>query len=74
MLQNNYAALRENPRRAVSLSKSFKTVPHFCYNRRNGGLFTEDWRKGARHEPIMIDLKALVPEDYLLRKIEGAMN
>ena len=34
----------------------------------------EDWRKDARHEPIIVDLEALVPEDHLLRKIEKVMD
>ena len=27
----------------------------------------EQWRKDARHEPIIVDLEALVPKDCLLR-------
>ena len=34
----------------------------------------EDWRKDARHEPIVVDLEALVPKDHLLRKIEKVMD
>lgn len=34
----------------------------------------EDWRKDARHEPIIVDLDALVPKDHLLRKIELAFG
>ena len=34
----------------------------------------EDWRKEARHEAIIVDLEALVPEDHLLRKIEKVMD
>lgn len=34
----------------------------------------EDWRKDARHEPIIVDLEALVSEDHLLRKIEKVMD
>ena len=34
----------------------------------------EDWRKDARHEPIIVDLEALVPKDHLLRKIEKVMD
>ena len=34
----------------------------------------EDWRKDARHEPIIVDLEALVPQDHLLRKIEKVMD
>ena len=34
----------------------------------------EDWRKDARHEPIIVDLEALVPKDHLLRKIERIMD
>ena len=34
----------------------------------------EQWRKDARHEPIIVDLEALVPKDHLLRKIEKVMD
>lgn len=34
----------------------------------------EGWRKDARHEPIIVDLKALVPKEHLLRKIERVMD
>ena len=34
----------------------------------------EGWRKDARHEPIIVDLEALVPKDHLLRKIEKVMD
>ena len=34
----------------------------------------EEWRKDARHEPIIVDLEALVPKDHLLRKIEKVMD
>ena len=34
----------------------------------------EDWRKDARHAPIIVDLEALVPKDHLLRKVERVMD
>ena len=34
----------------------------------------EDWRKDARHEPIIVDLEAMVPKGHLLRKIEKIMD
>ena len=34
----------------------------------------ENWRKDARHEPIIVDLEALVPKEHLLRKIEKVMD
>ena len=34
----------------------------------------ENWRKDARHEPIIVDLEALVPKDHLMRKIEKVMD
>lgn len=34
----------------------------------------EGWRKDARHEPIIVDLEALVPKEHLLRKIERVMD
>ena len=34
----------------------------------------EQWRKDARHKPIIVDLEALVPKDHLLRKIEKVMD
>ena len=48
--------------------------PCFCYYRRNGGVYMEGWRKDARHEPIIVDLEALVPKEHLLRKIERVMD
>ena len=54
--------------------KKLQKRPRFCYNRRNGGVFMEDWRKDARHEPIIVDLDALVPKEHLLRKIERVMD
>ena len=34
----------------------------------------EGWRKDARHEPIIVDLEALMPKEHLLRKIEKVMD
>ena len=34
----------------------------------------ENWRKDARHEPIIVDVEALVPKEHLLRKIEKVMD
>lgn len=34
----------------------------------------EGWRKDARHEPIIVNLEALVPKEHLLRKIERVMD
>ena len=34
----------------------------------------EGWRKDARHEPIIVDLEALVPKEHLLRTIEKVMD
>ena len=34
----------------------------------------EGWRKDARHEPIIVDLEALVPKEHLLREIERVMD
>ena len=34
----------------------------------------EEWKKDARHEPVITDLEALVPKDHLLRKIEKVMD
>ena len=39
-----------------------------------GGFYMEQWRKDSRHEPIIVDLEALVPKDHLLRKIEKVMD
>ena len=47
-------------------TKKLPKRPWFCYNRGNGGVFMEDWRKDARHEPIIVDLEALVPKEHLL--------
>ena len=60
-----------------SLSKNYPSAPVsaiICYNRRNGGVYMEGWRKDARHEPIIVDLEALVPKEHLLRKIEKVMD
>ena len=46
-----------------SLSKNYPSTPCFWYNKGNGGVFMENWRKDARLEPIIIDLEALVPKD-----------
>ena len=32
------------------------------------------WRKGARREPMIVDLEVLVPKEHLLRKIERVMD
>lgn len=34
----------------------------------------EQWKKDVRHEPVITDLDALVPQDHLLRKIEKVMD
>ena len=39
-----------------------------------GGFYMEQWRKDARHEPIIVDLEVLVPKDHLLWKIEKVMD
>ena len=57
--------------------QSVKKLPkrlRFWYNRGDGGVFMQDWRKDARREPIIVDLEALVPENHLLRKIERVMD
>ncbi|WP_419046156.1 hypothetical protein, partial [Dysosmobacter sp.] len=49
----------------VCLFQSVKKLPKrpcFWYNKGNGGVFMENWRKDARHEPIIVDLEALVPK------------
>ena len=46
----------------------------FLYNKGNGGVFMDQWRKDARKEPIIIDINSLVPAEHLLRKIEKAMS
>ena len=34
----------------------------------------EDWRRDARHEPIIVELDALLLKDHLLRKIEKVLD
>jgi hypothetical protein len=34
----------------------------------------EAWKKDTRREPVITDLDSLVPQDYLLRKIEKVMD
>ena len=54
--------------------KKLPNTPRFWYNRGNGGVIMEQWRKDARREPIIIDIDSLVPADHLLRKIEKVMD
>ena len=56
------------------LVKKLPKRPHFLYNRGNGGVFVEQWRKDARKEAIIIDIDSLVPADHLLRRIEKVMD
>ena len=71
---------QKSPRKPFGFRGLFQPVkklpkhPCFCYNRGNGGVFMENWRKDARHEPIIVDLEALVPKEHLLRKIEKVMD
>ena len=46
--------------------KKLPIYPRFWYNKENGGVFMEQWRKDARSEAIIVDLEALVPQDHLL--------
>ena len=57
-----------------SLSKNYPNALVSAIIEEMGGVFMEDWRKDARHEPIIVDLEALVPKDHLLRKIEKVMD
>ena len=54
--------------------KKLLICPRFWYNKGNGGVFMEQWRKDARSEAIIVDLEALVPQDHLLCKIEKVMD
>ena len=54
--------------------KKLPIHPRFWYNKENGGVFMEQWRKDARSEAIIVDLEALVPQDHLLRKIEKVIG
>ena len=56
------------------LVKKLPKCPRFLYNKGNGGVFMEQWRKDARKDPIIIDIDSLVPTDHLLRKIEKVMD
>ena len=58
----------------VSLSKNYPNALVSAIIEEMGDVFMEDWRKDARHEPIIVDLEALVPKDHLLRKIEKVMD
>ncbi|MBQ8358892.1 MAG: hypothetical protein IJX37_03100, partial [Oscillospiraceae bacterium] len=42
--------------------KELSICPRFWYNKGNGGVFMEQWRKDARREAIIVDLEALVPQ------------
>ena len=57
-----------------SLSKNYPNALVSAIIEEMGDVFMEDWRKDARHEPIIVDLEALVPKDHLLRKIEKVMD
>ena len=56
------------------LVKELPIHPRIWYNKRDGGVIMEQWRKDARSEIIIVDLEALVPQDHLLRKIEKVMD
>lgn len=56
------------------LVKKLSKCPCFWYNNRNGGVFVEQWKKDVRHEPVIVDIDALVPADHLFRKIEKVMD
>ena len=58
----------------AQLVKKLPIYPRFLYNRGNGGVFMEQWRKDVRKEPIIIDIDSLVPDEHLLRKIEKVMD
>ena len=59
---------------SIQSVKKLPKNPRFWYNRGNGGVLMEQWRKDARSEAIIVDLEALVPQDHLLRKIEKVMD
>ena len=61
-------------RSAFQTVKKLPKSPRFLYNKGNGGVFMEEWRKDARKEFVMTDMEALVPKDHLLRKIEKVMD
>lgn len=54
--------------------KELPKHPGFWYNKGNGGVVMEQWKKDARKEILIVDLEALVPQDHLLRKIEKVMD
>ena len=66
--------------RKASALRIFQTVkklsifPRFWYNKRNGGVVMEQWRKDARNEIQFVDIDSLVPQEHLLRKIERVMD
>ena len=55
---------------ALQSVKKLPIHPRFWYNKENGGVVMEQWRKDARSEAIIVDLEALVPQVHLLRKLE----
>ncbi|MBQ4630225.1 MAG: hypothetical protein IJB70_04480, partial [Clostridia bacterium] len=57
---------KENTTHRVVFSQSVKKLPispRFWYNKGNGGVIMEQWRKDARSEAIIVDLETLVPQD-----------
>ncbi len=63
-----------NGRKNTQPVKKLPKRPCFCYNRGNGGVFMEGWRKDARHEPIIVDLEALVPKEANTRCLPPKRN
>ncbi|MBQ4566163.1 MAG: hypothetical protein IJA48_07420, partial [Oscillospiraceae bacterium] len=48
----------------AQLVKELPIHPRIWYNKRDGGVIMEQWRKDARSEIIIVDLEALVPQDH----------
>ena len=56
----------------ASLSKNCPTVAVFAI--KTGGVFAEERRTDARHEPIIVDSETLVLKDHILWKVEKIMD
>lgn len=54
--------------------KNIPSPPFSDIMAENEGVFVEQWKKDVRHEPVIVDIDALVPADHLLRKIEKVMD
>ena len=68
MIAKNRGSAKPTP--CSVCQKNYPNAPVSAIIEETGVFYMEGWRKDARHEPIIVDLEALVPKEHLLRKIE----